>query len=65
MTYSRSDVYLSGMILIGLLQILVVWILYPFGVFNMVIGYICVYFLVFFLALFSEGRVADKINIYM
>lgn len=45
MTYSRSDIYLFGMVFIGLLQILVVWILYPFGIFNMVIGYIGVYFL--------------------
>lgn len=45
MVYSRSDIYLFGMIFIGLLQILVVWVLYPFGIFNMVIGYIGVYFL--------------------
>jgi len=45
MVYSRSDIYLFGMVFIGLLQILVVWVLYPFGIFNMVIGYIGVYFL--------------------
>ena len=60
MTYSRSDVYLSGMILIGLLQILVVWILYPFGVFNMVIGYICVYF---FSILFWHYSVKEELPI--
>lgn len=45
MIYSRSDIYLLGMVLIGISQILVVWVLYPFGIFNMVIGYIGVYFL--------------------
>ncbi len=45
MIYSRSDIYLLGMVLIGISQILVVWALYPFGIFNMVIGYIGVYFL--------------------
>lgn len=45
MTYSRSDVYLLGMIFIGVLQILVVWVLYPLGIYSMVIGYIGVYFL--------------------
>ncbi len=45
MTHERSDVYLLGMILIGSLQILVVYILYPFGIFNMVMGYISVYFI--------------------
>ena len=45
MTYSRSDIYLFGMIFVGLFQIIVVWVLYPFGIFNMVIGYIGVSFL--------------------
>ena len=45
MAYSRSDVYLLGMIFIGVLQILVVWVLYPLGIYSMVIGYIGVYFL--------------------
>ena len=45
MVHSRSDIYLFGMIFIGLLQIIVVWVLYPFGIFNMVIGYIGVYLL--------------------
>lgn len=45
MVYSRSDIYLFGMVFIGLLQLLVVWVLYPFGIFNMLIGYIGVYFL--------------------
>lgn len=49
MVYSRSDIYLFDMVFIGLLQILVVWVLYPFGIFNMVIGYIGVYFLSIFL----------------
>lgn len=40
----RSDIYLFGVVIIGLLQILVVWVLSPFGIFNMVIGYIGVYF---------------------
>lgn len=45
MTYSLSNIYFWGMVFIGVLQILVVWILYPFGILNMVIGYIGVYFL--------------------
>jgi len=45
MAHSRSDIYLFGMIFIGLLQIIVIWALYPLGIFNMVIGYIGVYFL--------------------
>ena len=60
MAHSRSEVYLLGMILIGLLQILVVWILYPFGVFNMVIGYICVYF---FSILFWHYSVKEELPI--
>lgn len=44
MVYSRSDVYLFGMIFMGVFQIIVVWLLYPFGIFNMVIGYISIYF---------------------
>lgn len=45
MTHSRSDIYLFGMIIISIFQILIVWFLYPLGIFNMVIGYIGVYFL--------------------
>lgn len=48
MVYSRSDIYLFGMVFIGLLQILVVCALYPFGIFNMVIGYIGVYLISIF-----------------
>lgn len=45
MTHAQSDVYLFGMVFVGLLQVVVVCILYPFGIFNMVIGYISVHFL--------------------
>lgn len=48
MIYSRSDIYLLGMVLIGIFQILIIGVLYPFGIFNMVIGYIGIYFLSLF-----------------
>lgn len=43
MTHSRSTVYLYGVFFIGLCQILMVLLLYPFGIVAMVIGYIGVY----------------------
>lgn len=45
MIFERSDTYLYGMTFIGLLQLLVVWIMYPLGIYMMVIGYIGVYYL--------------------
>ncbi len=48
MIYSRSDIYLLGMVLIGIFQILIIGVLYPFGIFNMVVGYIGIYFLSLF-----------------
>ncbi|WP_298551933.1 lipopolysaccharide biosynthesis protein [uncultured Parabacteroides sp.] len=45
MIFERSDTYLYGMTFIGLLQLLVVWIMYPLGIYAMVIGYIGMYYL--------------------
>ena len=45
MIFERSDTYLYGMTFIGLLQLLVVWTMYPLGIYAMVIGYIGVYYL--------------------
>lgn len=45
MIFERSDTYLYGTIFTGLLQLLVVWIMYPLGVYSMVLGYIGVYYL--------------------
>lgn len=45
MIFERSDTYLYGTIFTGLLQLLVVWIMYPLGIYSMVLGYIGVYYL--------------------
>ena len=42
--YGRSDVYLGGIILTGLLQISVVAATYTLGIYAMVIGYVIVYY---------------------
>ena len=60
MAHSRSDIYLFGMIFIGLLQIIVVWGLYPLGIYNMVVGYIGVYL---FSILFWHYSVANILSI--
>ena len=62
MIYSRSDIYLLGMVLIGIFQILIIGALYPFGIFNMVIGYIGIYFLsLFFWHHYVEKKSTNKI----
>ena len=43
MCYERSDTYLYGMILIGLLQLLVVFAMSSFGIYLMIVGYIFAY----------------------
>lgn len=45
MIFERSDTYLYGMLFTGLLQLLVVGGMYPFGIYSMIVGYISVYYL--------------------
>lgn len=62
MIYSRSDVYFFGMVLIGGIQILIIWILYPFGIFNMVAGYVGIYFLsLFFWHYYASKEIPIKL----
>ncbi|GHV56062.1 lipopolysaccharide biosynthesis protein [Bacteroidia bacterium] len=44
-THGKSDWYLYGTVSIGLLQIAVVFCLYPWGIYAMVIGYLVTYFI--------------------
>lgn len=43
-SHGKSDVYLYGIILIGVLQLLIVGVMFSFGIYLMVIGYIGVYY---------------------
>ncbi|GHT15201.1 lipopolysaccharide biosynthesis protein [Bacteroidia bacterium] len=43
-THGKSDLYMYGTVIIGLLQLLVVYLAYPFGIFPMVIAYIAMNF---------------------
>ncbi|WP_299360455.1 oligosaccharide flippase family protein, partial [uncultured Parabacteroides sp.] len=44
-SHGKSDIYLYGMVLIGLLQLLIVGVMFPFGIYSMVIGYVCTYYI--------------------
>lgn len=44
MAYEQSGCYLSGMVGTGIFQLLLITILYPFGIYWMVVGYIAVYY---------------------
>jgi O-antigen/teichoic acid export membrane protein len=43
-THGKSNLYLYGTVIIGLLQLLAVYLAYPFGIFPMVISYIAMNF---------------------
>ncbi|MDR0833282.1 MAG: lipopolysaccharide biosynthesis protein [Candidatus Symbiothrix sp.] len=43
-THGKSTIYMYGAIVIGCLQLLVVWCMYPFGIFPMVIAYLAMNF---------------------
>jgi O-antigen/teichoic acid export membrane protein len=43
-THGKSAIFMRGTIAVGLLQLLIVVIMYPLGIFPMVIGYISIYF---------------------
>ena len=45
--HGRSDVYLGGIVLTGLLQLAAVVAVYPMGIYAMVVGYIAVYYACF------------------
>ena len=43
-THHKSDIYLGGTILIGILQLLVVVLMFKYGIFQMVIAFLCINF---------------------
>ncbi|GHU66837.1 lipopolysaccharide biosynthesis protein [Bacteroidia bacterium] len=43
-THSKSNLFMYGMMITGLLQLLVVFLMYPFGIFPMVIGFLSINF---------------------
>jgi O-antigen/teichoic acid export membrane protein len=43
-TSGKLNLYMFGTLTIGLMQLLVVFLMYPYGIFPMVIGYICMFF---------------------
>lgn len=45
LTHGKSNIYMYGMISIGLSQLVAIFGLYPFGIFYMIAGYILVYYL--------------------
>lgn len=45
LTHGKSDLYMYGMIAVGILQLAVILGLYSFGIFYMIAGYILVYYL--------------------
>ena len=44
-THGKSNIYLGGMLLVGLLQLVTVGLMFPYGIFPMVIIYIFSYFI--------------------
>lgn len=44
-SYGKSDIYLLGIVFSSGLQLAVVWLMFPFGIYFMVMGYIGVYYL--------------------
>ena len=43
-SYGKSDIYLYGIVLTGVLQLIIVGVMFPFGIYSMVIGYVIVYY---------------------
>lgn len=44
-SHGKSDIYLYGVVFTGVLQLFVVVMMFPFGIYPMVIGYIGVYYI--------------------
>lgn len=45
MTHGKSDIYMWGMLFVGTLQLLIVAVMFPLGIFPMIIGYVISYFI--------------------
>lgn len=45
MTFGKSDIYMRGMIIFGILQLAIVASLFPFGIYPMIVAYIFSFFL--------------------
>ena len=43
-SYGKSDIYLYGIVLTGVLQLIIVGVMFPFGIYSMIIGYVIVYY---------------------
>lgn len=45
LTHKKSNIYMAGTILVGTLQLIVITLLFKYGILQMVSAYICVYFI--------------------
>jgi O-antigen/teichoic acid export membrane protein len=58
-SHGKSNVYLWGIVATGILQVLILLVMYPLGIINMLAGYIAVYFISLFFWHYHGKRLVD------
>lgn len=58
-SHEKSNLYMYGMILTTIIQLLVVLCMYPYGIFSMVIAYLSVYFVMLFICHYYVRKIIE------